>query len=379
MLTEAGEVKLLDFGLADASSDAETRIATAGRVVGTPAYMSPEQARGEPVDARADVFAFGVLLYELVAGERPFAQPTTLDGDDPAAWVPRRSLDDTIQPSHARELIARCLAFDASARPPDGAALVAALAAGESAVNPYRGLRAFEAGDRAVFFGRDAEARAVIERLRGDRLVVVAGDSGVGKSSLCRAAVVPRIEAGALEGRWTTVTLLPGHHAFAERVAALDADPPTTPTLLFVDQLEELVTTCTPAQREQIDRALVRLAQAPHIAVLATVRGDFVTRLAALPALGEQLGRALYILRPLGPAALREAIVAPATARGAAFESDGLVDELVGAARVAGGLPLLQFTLSELWDASDRVTLRASECSRRSAASAARSHATRTA
>ena len=83
--TPAGDVKILDFGLArvhDASPAGPT-LASDGAVMGTPAYMSPEQIRGTAVDARTDVFALGVVLYELVAGVSPFA------GHDPASTIAR--------------------------------------------------------------------------------------------------------------------------------------------------------------------------------------------------------------------------------------------------------------------------------------------------
>src|SRR5437588_11914578 len=63
-------VKLTDFGLARAAED--VRLARTGLVTGTPLYMAPEQARGEELDARADLFSLGVLLYELCTGQTPF-------------------------------------------------------------------------------------------------------------------------------------------------------------------------------------------------------------------------------------------------------------------------------------------------------------------
>ena len=90
-----------------------------------------------------------------------------------------------------------------------------------------------------------------------------------------------------------------------------------------------------------------------------TVRSDFLARVAAVPGLGDELTRALYILRPLSPDKIREAIVGPAHIKGVSFESQALVDTLVeSTAKTDGGLPLLQFALTELWEArkGDSIT-----------------------
>ena len=92
-VTPGGTVKLADFGIAHLG-DAGTTLTTAGSILGTPAYMAPEQIRGEPVDARADVFALGVMAYECLAGRSPFSS-------DPSAHyaaIFHRILDEPVPP-----------------------------------------------------------------------------------------------------------------------------------------------------------------------------------------------------------------------------------------------------------------------------------------
>src|SRR5215471_17525706 len=68
MLTRAGDVKVMDFGIARAVSDAQATMTQTAQVIGTAQYLSPEQARGERVDARSDLYSTGCLLYELLTG-----------------------------------------------------------------------------------------------------------------------------------------------------------------------------------------------------------------------------------------------------------------------------------------------------------------------
>ena len=79
MLTPSGDVKVMDFGIARAISDASNTMTQTAAVVGTAQYLSPEQARGETVDSRSDVYSTGCLLYELLTGRPPFV------GDSPVA------------------------------------------------------------------------------------------------------------------------------------------------------------------------------------------------------------------------------------------------------------------------------------------------------
>src|SRR5437764_8637640 len=94
MITKNGAVKVLDFGIARAMHDGQAAMTQTAAVIGTAQYLSPEQARGEMVDARSDVYAAGCVLYELIAGEPPFT------GDSPVAVAYQHVREDPAPPSH---------------------------------------------------------------------------------------------------------------------------------------------------------------------------------------------------------------------------------------------------------------------------------------
>ncbi len=102
MINNAGAVKVMDFGIARALADGQGVTQTAA-VVGTAQYLSPEQARGELVDARSDVYAAGCVLYELTTGEPPFT------GDSPVAVAYQHVREDPIPPSHQNPEVSAAL------------------------------------------------------------------------------------------------------------------------------------------------------------------------------------------------------------------------------------------------------------------------------
>src|SRR6266700_2427608 len=155
-LTADGKVKVLDFGLAKAF-DNDTRIldpansptltispTSAGMILGTAGYMSPEQARGVPVDKRADIWAYGVVLYEMLTGREMFCGETI---SDTLAAVLRADFDWSAlppeTPAPVRRLLRRCLERDRKKRLRDiGDALVEIDEAPESATAPSQAARA---------------------------------------------------------------------------------------------------------------------------------------------------------------------------------------------------------------------------------------------
>src|SRR4029453_19184925 len=192
MLTRDGRVKILDFGIAklearkssDGVASHAAPLTTAGVVLGTVPYMAPEQGRGEAVDSRADVFALGVLLYELTTGRRPFEGSTFVTGsailnDTPPPLTSVR----TDVPSDLDRIVSRCLEKEPKAR-------------AQSALDVSNELRRLRPGrDTPIsakgppapstpLLGREAALESAANRLRTGttRLLTVTGYGGTGKT-----------------------------------------------------------------------------------------------------------------------------------------------------------------------------------------------------
>ncbi|QKJ17973.1 Stk1 family PASTA domain-containing Ser/Thr kinase [Microbacterium hominis] len=103
MVTGAGQVKVMDFGIARAVSDSSSTVAETTAIIGTAAYFSPEQAKGEPVDGRSDLYSTGVVLYEMLCGRQPFR------GETPVAVAYQHVSETPLPPSEVREGVPRAL------------------------------------------------------------------------------------------------------------------------------------------------------------------------------------------------------------------------------------------------------------------------------
>ncbi len=221
-ITPEGEVKVLDFGLAlveDASRDNATpidattaftvdpRAGDAGMILGTPGYLSPEQARAQSVDRRTDIFSFGCVLFEALTGARAFAGATVIDRI--SAVLSREpdyaALPTTVPPS-VRDMLARCLEKDPERRLASMRDVRVVLESGVSErsgawVPPVAVVKAPNNLPHRLtsFIGRRREVAEVRDLLRGARLLAITGVGGCGKTRLAlevASAFLPDMPGG---------------------------------------------------------------------------------------------------------------------------------------------------------------------------------------
>ena len=203
ILLAGGMALVADFGIARSrhvEQDDVTQAATApGGVIGTPLYMSPEQAAGGDVDARSDIYSLACVLFEMQAGQPPFTAPTTdavMRMHLTAQPRPVTDLRPATPPGLAR-VIARGLAKLPADRFATAAQFVEALASATSELTPAFGLASLQAGEipnnlprpRTVFIGRERELADCLRLLGEVRMLTLTGIGGGGKTRLAiRAA-----------------------------------------------------------------------------------------------------------------------------------------------------------------------------------------------
>lgn len=404
LLDEEGNAYLSDFGVALDAGSPERSTGTMMR--GTPAYLSPEQIRLEPASPSSDVYALGIVVFEMLTGEHPFPESSLtalLDRHAHDAVPSVRTLRPDL-PAEVDAVIGRATAKDAGDRFPEITMIAAELRAAlegtrvvEEATgptrNPYKGLRAFLEADAVDFFGREAVTTRLIHSLADDdpaaRFLAVVGPSGSGKSSVVRAGLIPALRRGAIPGseRWYIIELLPGSHPFRELETALlgvavepppsllevlESDElgiaraaervlpdPAALLLVVVDQLEELFTMTEDVERTRFLAGLRAAALQPEgrVRVVATLRADFYDAPLSVPGFGDLLAARTEAITPMAPEELERAIVAPADQAGFVVEPRLLAEMIADVADRPGALPLLQYALTELAERADGRTL----------------------
>ncbi len=267
---------------------------------------------------------------------------------------------------------------------------------------PYRGLEAFDIEHADFFFGRERLTRELVAKLsptpgQENRFLAIIGPSGSGKSSLARAGLIAALKRGDIEGSadWLVAICQPGANPLESLAVALSDhleqghDPliiddliqrfREKPTLLhlttrlilrdlpaerrlvlLVDQFEEIFTLChDEATRQAFLANLLYAAReaSGQTVVLLTIRADFYGKCATYPDLAKALSEHQELVGPMTDDELRMAIERPAQQAGCQFEP-GLVALLLrDVQNQPGSLPLLQYTLRELWDQQEKRRL----------------------
>ncbi len=261
--------------------------------------------------------------------------------------------------------------------------------------NPYKGLEPFDETDTAHFFGRERLVERMLVRLAeggpGGRFLAVVGPSGSGKSSVVNAGLIPALRAGGVPGSdsWFIATMTPGSHPFEALEQALNkvgVDVPSilleqlmasrdglrlavdrvlpdedSPLVLVVDQFEELYTMTDDDEREAFTLALVEAIthHKSRLRVVITLRADFYDQPLTSRELGELLRGHTELVTPMTPSELQLAINSPAETAGVVVQPAllaALTDDVVSD---SGALPMLQYTLTELFERRQATTMTA--------------------
>jgi uncharacterized caspase-like protein/energy-coupling factor transporter ATP-binding protein EcfA2 len=248
---------------------------------------------------------------------------------------------------------------------------------------PYQGLEAFTEATAQFFFGRQKDVETLWQKLEQSNFVPVIGASGSGKSSLVRAGLIPALKQSGTN--WVVLepmkpglkplqgleeTLEPLFQGVENQrllddcindedsqglLPLVETLPQEQRFLLVVDQFEELFTVSKPAQTRRLISLLCQVAEISNsqLAVVVTMRADFVEACLRYEALKQLIQAQAVYLSPLTGADLTDAIVKPAEKQGYRLTPDLLAEIVKDSRKEPGFLPLLQFALTQLWKLRD--------------------------
>lgn len=220
-------------------------------------------------------------------------------------------------------------------------------------VNPYKGLQSYETGDAALFFGRYRASLALLNKVNAYPLVIVAGASGTGKSSLVKAGLLPRLAGKRIQ------IIRPGKNPLVALTAAQDWD------LLVIDQWEEVITQAQDAVEVERFYTEVRRLLDSGQRIVGTVRADFEAQ-TRHDLLEPEWTQGRYVVPPFTSEEYHDVIVQPAKRVACLFEDPELVQQIEQeVAQQPGPLPLLSFMLSELFERAKVEAMRYREIKRR--------------
>ena len=403
LLDEDGNAYLTDFGIAKAIGTDIGMTAT-GAIMGTPAYISPEQVQSLPISPQTDIYSLGVVLYQLLTGEHPF--PNTSLGTliikhthEPLPLVQEkrqdlsRDVDEVIQKSTSKFPGERYSDTLIMAREFCGALklerMIIEVGKGEL-INPYKGLHAFQEADAEDFFGRQALINKLITCLKHEgefsRFLAVLGPSGSGKSSVVKAGLLPVLRQGALPGsqQWFIIDMLPRAHPIEEldiNLSRISANPNVNVSqqlsrdergllrcarmilpkedgelLIIIDQFEELFTLVEDKNEASHFMDLIYSSVTDshsQVNVIITLRADFYDRPLMYPDFSNLLKERTSLVIPLSTRELEDAIRTPAEQAGVVLEKSLVPAVITDVLNQPGALPLLQYALTELFELRD--------------------------
>lgn len=404
LLDRDSNAYLADFGIAQQLEPDSETTDDADEFSGTIAYSAPELFEGKPATPFSDIYALGLVVYHMLAGEHPYHMESTIDMVK--AHILREIPDIPDVPAAVNEALKR-----ATAKTPDARyhkALDFALAfqnsigggvdvserlSAEQIMNPYKGLRAFEEADAQDFFGREALVSRLISELQKNhdwhQFLAVVGPSGSGKSSVVHAGLVPALRDGNLTGadRWFIVNMVPSAqplHQLSNALLSIAVDPADTISrklrsdakgliqavenvlgdndqlLLVIDQFEEVFTLVEDEnERRQLLDLLHTAISTPdsRLWIVITLRADFYDK----PLLYEEFGALMQartqVILPLSTGELQRAITGPAHRVGLEVDTDLAAAIVADVREEPGALPLLQYALTEVFERRDGHTL----------------------